>query len=110
MGVLQQPRKRILASSPALARWRPGGLSVPVTYAVLLLVVAAIGAPIYWMLLAAFKTNREVFTAPPTWLPLAPTLENFPTAWSQVPFGRFYINSLIYTLVCGAAKLLQALF
>jgi ABC-type glycerol-3-phosphate transport system permease component len=79
-------------------------------YAVLVLAVGAIGLPMYWMLLAAFKTNKEIFTMPPTWIPLAPTLENFPAAWTQAPFGRFYINSLMYTLLGGGAKMLQALF
>src|SRR5260370_1037027 len=79
-------------------------------YSVLVIAVAAIGFPMYWMLLAAFKTNKEIFSMPPTWLPLAPTFENFPTAWSAAPFGRFYINSLIYTVIGGGAKILQALF
>jgi sn-glycerol 3-phosphate transport system permease protein len=79
-------------------------------YLVLIFAVLAIGLPMYWMLLAAFKTNKEIFSMPPTWLPLAPTLENFPAAWNQAPFGRFYINSLVYALVSGGAKMLQALF
>src|SRR6516225_10321215 len=78
-------------------------------YLTLALAVVVVGIPMYWMLLAAFKTNQEIFTAPPTWIPLAPTLANFPAAWNQAPFGNFYVNSLIYTLVSGAAKLLQAI-
>src|SRR5918911_4094334 len=74
------------------------------------LAVVLVGLPMYWMLLAAFKTNQEIFTNPPTWIPLAPTLDNFPAAWRQAPFGNFYVNSLIYTLVSGSAKILQAVF
>ena len=72
--------------------------------------VVLIGLPMYWMLLAAFKTNKEIFSMPPTWIPLAPTIENFPAAWNQAPFGQFYINSLLYTIIGGGVKLLQALF
>jgi sn-glycerol 3-phosphate transport system permease protein len=72
--------------------------------------VVLVGLPMYWMLIAAFKTNQEIFTSPPTWIPLAPTLDNFPAAWQQAPFGHFYVNSLIYTLVSGSAKILQAVF
>src|SRR5919202_5988429 len=86
------------------AAWRA------LAYFALFVAVVAIGLPMYWMLLAAFKTNREIFSMPPTWLPLAPTLENFPAAWNQAPFGRFYINSLLYTVIGGGVKLLQALF
>jgi sn-glycerol 3-phosphate transport system permease protein len=74
------------------------------------LAVVLVGVPMYWMLLATFKTNQEIFTSPPTWIPLAPTLDNFPAAWRQAPFGQFYVNSLIYTLVSGGAKILQAIF
>ena len=38
-------------------------------FAALAMAVVLVGMPIYWMLLAAFKTNKEIFTAPPTWLP-----------------------------------------
>jgi sn-glycerol 3-phosphate transport system permease protein len=79
-------------------------------YLTMIVAVVLVGIPIYWMLLAAFKTNREIFTAPPTWIPLAPTLDNFPTAWNEAPFGKFYVNSMVYTLVSGGAKILQAVF
>jgi sn-glycerol 3-phosphate transport system permease protein len=71
--------------------------------------MVVIGIPIYWMLLAAFKTNQEIFIAPPTWIPQAPTLDNFPTAWRQAPFGNFYVNTVIYMLVSGSVKILQAI-
>ncbi|MBV8719334.1 MAG: carbohydrate ABC transporter permease [Chloroflexi bacterium] len=79
-------------------------------YLAMALAVIIVGIPMYWMLLAAFKTNQEIFTAPPTWIPLAPTLANFPAAWNQAPFGHFYVNSFIYTLVSGSGKILQAIF
>jgi sn-glycerol 3-phosphate transport system permease protein len=79
-------------------------------YVTMALAVVLVGLPMYWMLIAAFKTNPEIFTAPATWIPMAPTLDNFPAAWRQAPFGQFYINSLIYTIVSGGAKMLQAIF
>src|SRR5579864_1983493 len=109
---IAQPAPGQLGMARATAlRWNSGtvvwrGLG----YVALALAVIVVGIPIYWMLLAAFKTNQEIFTAPPTWIPLAPTLSNFPAAWNQAPFGHFYINSIIYTLVQGSAKLIQAIF
>lgn len=96
----------------SLATGLPRGLSVPtgLAYGALFGGAILVGLPIYWMLLAAFKTNQEIFSMPPTWLPLRPTLDNFPTAWSQAPFGQFYINSILYTLVGGGVKVLQAIF
>jgi sn-glycerol 3-phosphate transport system permease protein len=92
-------------------RWPTSGqLGRALAYATMAFAVVLVGMPIYWMVLAAFKTNQEIFLSPPTWIPLAPTLNNFPDAWRQAPFGQFYINSLIYTLVSGSAKILQAIF
>ena len=92
-------------------RWSgPAQIWRLLAYATMAVAVVLVGLPMYWMLLAAFKTNQEIFTNPPTWIPLAPTLDNFPAAWRQAPFGHFYVNSLIYTVVSGSAKLLQAVF
>jgi sn-glycerol 3-phosphate transport system permease protein len=92
-------------------RWPTSGqYGRALAYATMAFAVVLVGMPIYWMVLAAFKTNQEIFLSPPTWIPLAPTLNNFPDAWRQAPFGQFYINSLIYTLVSGSAKILQAIF
>src|ERR1700730_1487783 len=96
---------------PTAVRWLgPGQGWRLLGYLTMAIAVVLVGLPMYWMLIAAFKTNQEIFTSPPTWIPLAPTLDNFPAAWRQAPFGNFYINSLIYTLVSGSAKVLQAVF
>lgn len=79
-------------------------------YVAIVVAVLAIGFPIYWMLLAAFKTNREIYTFPPTWIPVNPILTNFSDAWNAAPFGRFYVNSVLFTLVSGGAKILNAIF
>jgi len=79
-------------------------------YAAMLLAVVVIGAPMYWMLTTAFKTNREIYSAPPTWIPVAPTLENFVIAWHAAPFGRFYVNSIVVTSVTALGKMLNAVF
>lgn len=63
------------------------------------LVLLVIGLPVYWMIVASFKTNQEIYSIPPTWIPLAPTLANYPEAWSSAPFGQYYINSIFITFV-----------
>jgi sn-glycerol 3-phosphate transport system permease protein len=101
--------RAITLTQPETHRAQRATLSV-LAYAAMALAVVLVGVPIYWMLLATFKTNQEIFISPPTWIPLAPTLGNFPAAWRQAPFGNFYVNSMIYTLVSGGAKILQAVF
>ena len=77
-------------------------------YAAMLLLVAVIGAPVYWMLSGSLKTTREIYTFPPQWIPLNPRWSNFRDAWNAAPFGRFYINSAIITLSGTALELTNA--
>ena len=111
MRVAQQAQTGTGLVQSAAVRWPDAGQSWRwLGYLMLAIAVVLVGLPMYWMLIAAFKTNQEIFTSPPTWIPLAPTFDNFPAAWRQAPFGNFYINSLVYTLVSGSAKILQAVF
>jgi sn-glycerol 3-phosphate transport system permease protein len=111
MRIAQPVRNDTAVLHSTAVRWSgPAQIWRLLAYATLAVAVVLVGLPMYWMLLAAFKTNQEIFTNPPTWIPLAPTLDNFPAAWRQAPFGQFYVNSLIYTVVSGSAKLLQAVF
>ena len=67
-----------------------------------MLVVLVIGLPMFWMLSSSLKTLQEIYTFPPKWIPTSPRWENYQEAWNAVPFGRFYINSIIIT-VAGAS-------
>ncbi|MCD6253442.1 MAG: carbohydrate ABC transporter permease [Thermotogae bacterium] len=53
--------------------------------------------PFIWMFLSAFKTDLDVFSYPPKWLPSTWTLENFPRVLEMVPFVRYYLNSIVVT-------------
>lgn len=78
------------------------------SYALMALAVAAIGLPLLWMLLGSVKTNQEIYTMPPPWLPTEWRWENFIDAWNAAPFGRFYVNSIITTLAGTGLELLNA--
>src|SRR5437016_4824581 len=54
-GPFRAERQRSPVTSPSLATQRALG------YAAMAIAVIVVGIPIYWMLLAAFKTNREIF-------------------------------------------------
>ncbi len=71
-------------------------------YIGLVLVVVIIGLPMFWMLSSSLKTLNEIYTFPPEWIPRNPRWENYRDAWNAVPFGRFYLNSIIIT-VAGAS-------
>jgi len=65
-----------------------------VLYAVLLIVVAVIAAPFLWMISNAFKDQTAIYANPPAWLPSPVITDNFVSAWTQVPFPLFFLNSV----------------
>ena len=56
--------------------------------------------PFYWMILTSFKSygsyNAENV---PNLLPSSPTLENYVKAFSDVPLGTYFLNTLIFSVV-----------
>jgi sn-glycerol 3-phosphate transport system permease protein len=77
-------------------------------YLALILLVAAIGAPIFWMITASVKTNAEIFSFPPQWIPTSPRWANYQDAWNAAPFGRFYLNSIVITIAGSGLELVNA--
>jgi ABC-type glycerol-3-phosphate transport system permease component len=51
--------------------------------------------PFYWMLISAFKTQAEIFTVPPEWLPPAVTVANFAELFRETNILRAFLNSVI---------------
>lgn len=88
----------------SLLLWRIAG------YGALVIAVVTIGLPVYWTVMAAFKTSREIYSLPVTWWPANPTLNNFPAAWAAAPFARYYLNSFITTFFGSAAEVILAIF
>lgn len=78
-----------------------------VTYFFLALWALIVLFPFYWMLLTSVKSygsyNAETI---PTFFTLAPTLENYGSAFTAVPLGRYFVNTLIFTLATTALMML----
>ncbi|MGO2540272.1 carbohydrate ABC transporter permease [Specibacter sp. AOP5-B1-6] len=93
------------AAGPARRRARPrvGG------YLLMLLAVATMILPLVWMMLASFKGQTEIYTVPIQWLPDSFKLSNYIAALDAVPFGNFFINSLITTIVGAGLKIMLGL-
>lgn len=77
-------------------------------YLGMLLCLLLIGLPVYWMIIGALKGTMEVYRVPPTWIPLEPTFANFTQAWNSAPFGRYYVNTIITTLMGSGFEILFA--
>ena len=67
--------------------------------------------PFYWMILSSVKSygayNAEYV---PKFFTLQPTLENYGEAFSAVPLGRYFLNTLIFTLATTALMLVVIIF
>ncbi len=63
--------------------------------------------PFYWMVLTSLKGygsyNAEHI---PKFFTLSPTLENYIQAFSAVPLARYFLNTIIFTLITTALMLL----
>ncbi|HEX4358598.1 MAG TPA: carbohydrate ABC transporter permease [Pseudonocardia sp.] len=64
------------------------------TYVLLTFTAVAMVAPFIWMILTSFKTDADIATNPPTWLPSSWRLANYTDALSVAPFGIYFRNSL----------------
>ena len=62
------------------------------------LLVVIMVFPFYWMVITAFKTQKESMIFPPTLIPSQITFESFSTVMEKIPFGLFFKNSLIIAL------------
>ena len=58
--------------------------------------------PFLWMLTTSLKTLNAIFVQPKDWIQMfVPTMfvwQNYLEAWTKVPFGQFYLNSVIVGL------------
>ena len=101
--------ERVGAVRPAARGVSSQGLvSKAAGYLAMAAVVFLVGLPLLWLLSASFKEIGEIYVVPATWIPHDPTLQNFPTAWNAAPFGLYYWNTIVVTVVSVAGKLVMA--
>ncbi|GAB2593707.1 carbohydrate ABC transporter permease [Kribbella italica] len=74
-------------------------------YLIAVLGLVAVAAPFVWMLLGSFKTQGELLQVPPTWLPQAPTSQNYDDLFNKANFPRYFFNSTVVALAVTAGNL-----
>lgn len=92
-----QPRRRIKS------RW--GALAL---HAFLLLGSVVMLLPFIWMLSTSLKTPPQTFAYPPVWIPTPIAWGNYAKTVAAMPFGRFYLNSLIVTFSVTVIQILSS--
>ncbi len=81
--------------------------SKAVTYIILTLWAIIVLFPFYWMILTSVKNyasyNSEHI---PKLFTLSPTLENYSSAFTAVPLGKYFLNTVIFTVLTTGLMLL----
>jgi putative chitobiose transport system permease protein len=86
-------------SSTRAARARRSLLENTAWYVLLSLVAVITVFPFVWVLFTSFKGFEDpIYSVPPQLIPRDPTIENYLRVWSQLPVGRFYLNSIVATM------------
>ena len=77
-----------------------------VTYVLLVFWAVIVLFPFYWMLLTSVKSysayNSEYV---PKFFTLSPTMQNYVDAFTAVPLGKYFMNTVIFTIVTTAVML-----
>ncbi len=83
-----------------------GSIGKGVVYSLLTLWALIVLFPFYWMLLTSVKSygsyNAEYI---PKFFTLSPTLENYVEAFTSVPLGQYFLNTIIFTVLTTAIML-----
>ncbi len=86
-------------------------LSEVLKYLLLGFITFVFAFPLFWMVSSALKSDPQVYTLPPIWIPIPWHPENFVDGWNRLDFNTMAINSVFrYTLPVVIATVLSSLF
>ena len=93
--VLEKPE--VVASTPPTSRpLAPRGLGKKIlVYALLIAGAIPTLLPLIWLVRSALMNTGQIFVSPPEWIPKPFAWDNFSGALTQVPFARYFLNTLI---------------
>ncbi|MFH1086028.1 MAG: carbohydrate ABC transporter permease [Chloroflexota bacterium] len=79
-----------------------GAVNYKVRTQVILYIVATVGAiafglPFFWTVASSLKSQSEIYSFPPVWLPAVPQWRNYLLVFELAPFGRFIWNTMVIT-------------
>lgn len=87
--------------------WSPGKAVRILTYILLIFWALVVLFPFYWMILTSLKSygayNAEYI---PKFFTLSPTLQNYIDAFTAVPLGKYFLNTILFTVVTTALMLI----
>lgn len=66
--------------------------------------------PFVWMILTGLKSSAEATVYPPTILPAHWMFSNFAQVFEDAPFGQFYFNSILTSVLTTAGQVVTSAF
>lgn len=76
------------------------------TYVLLGMWAVVVLFPFYWMLLTSVKSYSEYNSEYiPKFFTLSPTFQNYVDAFTAVPLGRYFLNTILFTVITTAIML-----
>ena len=70
---------------------------------------ALVVGPIAWILLTSFKGKQQIYVFPVVYLPKPFTMENYVELFRISNFGRYFLNSLLVSVIGSAAAMVIAI-
>lgn len=100
-----------LTAGPVAARQRLGAIGkAAFIHALLLFGAVWMFLPLVWMVAASFEPPDEIFAYPPTFIPSQIILQHWASAWTLVPFARFFLNSGVMAVSITLGQLITGAF
>jgi len=97
-----------ISSSPRSSTRTIDTMLQVLVYVLLLVCVAVVMIPFFWMISTSLKSPSELFVHPPQWMPKPPQWHNYKNAWTALPFNRFLFNTVFMTVLAMFAEILTA--
>jgi multiple sugar transport system permease protein len=79
-----------------------------ITYALILVGAVVMLVPLLWLLSSSFKDTARIFIYPPQWIPDPWRVENYGKVFEQIPFVRFYWNTILVTGLAVTGQIISA--
>ncbi|MFH0777695.1 MAG: carbohydrate ABC transporter permease [Candidatus Eisenbacteria bacterium] len=83
------------------------GRTITLTIVLLLLLVSTL-FPLYWMVVTSLRGEASVVKSTVELLPRRPSLENYVDVLNSGPFGRYFLNSVLVSVVVVLGNLVLA--
>ena len=79
-----------------------------ILYIILFVIGITMIFPFLWMLSTSLKEPSQIFAASSSIIPSPIVFRNYLDTWKAIPFGRFYINSIVVALAVTFGQLLTS--